>query len=70
MATQKFSVPGVTQSAARALQERLVGIDGVIYAAVSHSDRCAEVEFEDDEVTIDELRRAIGELGVEARITG
>jgi hypothetical protein len=70
MAIQKFHVRGLTREAERRLEEALVAIDGVLFATASHAEGCAEVEFEDDCVTVDEMRRVMVELGLEARIAG
>lgn len=70
MAVQKFFVPGLTHDAEAEVERRLRALDGVLYASANHSDACAEVEFEDDAVTTDRLRRTLAELGYDARLAG
>ena len=70
MAVQKFFVPGLTHEQEREVEQKLRALEGVLYAAANHQDACAEVEFEDDCVTIDELRGVLEKLGFDARIAG
>lgn len=70
MAVQKFFVPGLTHEQERDVERKLRSLQGVLYAAANHHDACAEVEFEDDCVTMDELRGALEKLGFDARPAG
>ena len=70
MSVQKFRVSGLTHEAEGEIERRLRGVEGVLFAAASHRDACAEVEFEDDAVTTDELRGVFRDLGLDASIAG
>lgn len=70
MAVQKFFIPGLSHDAEAEVEKRLRALDGVLFAAANHQDRCAEVEFEDDCVSHDEIRNALLELGYEAKLAG
>ncbi|MEX2569718.1 MAG: hypothetical protein WD737_00330 [Gemmatimonadota bacterium] len=70
MAIQKFVLRGLSRDDEPEVEQALRSIRGVIYAAASHSDGCAEVEFEDDMVTTDALRQALERIGLEARLAG
>ena len=70
MAIQKFFVPGLSHDAEAEIEKSLRAVEGVLFAAAKHLDECAEVEFEDDCVTPDELREVLKELGYEAKLAG
>jgi copper chaperone CopZ len=70
MAVQKFFVEGLSRDDEVRVESALKSMPGVIYAAASHSDACAEVEFEDDTVTTAQLKEALGVLGFTSRIAG
>lgn len=52
------------------LETALNRISGVYAAVASCSDGCVEVDFEDDEVTIDEIVAAASTAGFEATPAG
>lgn len=70
MAVQKFFVEGLSHDEEERVETRLRSLPGVIYAAANHADRCAEVEFEDDVVSTEEITRELGKLGFTSRIAG
>lgn len=70
MPTQKLWIKHLRHEDEEPLARRLRALDGVFAAVLNHQDQCAEVDFEDDRVTPDEMRRAIAELGYESEIRG
>lgn len=70
MPTQKFRVRGIDHESEAMVEARLMRIGGVLFAAVSHQEECAEVEFEDDRVTPAEIREVIRGLGYGADEVG
>ncbi len=70
MPTQKLWVKGLRREDEAPLERRLRELDGVFFAVLNHEDECAEVDFEDDRVSLEEIRAAIREAGYEARIAG
>ncbi len=70
MPTQKFRVKGLGHEDEAQVARELRSLRGVLFAAADHSDQCAEVEFEDDAVTPDEIRERIEALGFTAEIAG
>jgi hypothetical protein len=70
MAVQTFIVTGLTPDNEQAAEDALNSLPGVLYALVDHRHACAEVEFEDDAVTTEAMRRAVEGIGVVMRIAG
>jgi copper chaperone CopZ len=70
MATLKLRIELPGAAAEAPLAARLRALPGVLAAVVSHAAASAEVEFEDDCIDIDEIRRAIAACGYETRIVG
>lgn len=70
MPSQKFWVKGLRHEDEASIAQRLEELDGVFYAALNHHDQCAEVDFEDDRVSTDQIRAAIGEFGYSAEVAG
>ena len=70
MPTLKLWVKGLRHEDEQRIAKRLRAVDGVFAAALSHADECAEVEFEDDRASIDQIRAAIREAGYESEIAG
>lgn len=70
MPTQKFWVKGLEAGGEAAVVERARGVQGVLFAVANHRDQCAEVEFEDDEVTPEEIMRALRDLGYQVEAAG
>lgn len=70
MPTQKIWIKGLRHEDEQPLAVRLRALDGVFAAVLNHQDQCAEVDFEDDRVTTDDMRRAIPEHGYESEIRG
>ena len=70
MPTQKFFVKGLRAEDEEAVAGRAKQLSGVLFALANHQDQCAEVEFEDDMVSLDEIRRAIAEQGYEVEVAG
>jgi copper chaperone CopZ len=71
MATMKLRAPGLTGEAdAQRAEAALHGLAGVYGAVVSPMEHCIEIDFEDDEVTADQILEALRHAGVEARLAG
>lgn len=70
MPTQKLWVKGLRHEDEARVRERLERLDGVFHAALNHRDQCAEVDFEDDRASLEEIRGAIREMGYEAEVAG
>jgi len=71
MANAKLRVTGMTCGHCQAKVEKaLKGISGVYTAVVDLPDGEAEIDFDDDSVTIDQLVKAIGRAGYGAKIAG
>lgn len=70
MPTQKFWVKGLQHQDETRVVQGARELRGVLFAAANHSDQCAEVEFEDDVVTTEEIRGAIARLGYQVEIAG
>jgi copper chaperone CopZ len=70
MPTQKFWVKGLGHEDEARVEREVRRLRGVLFAAASHGDQCAEVEFEDDAVTAAEIRDALAALGFRVEIAG
>lgn len=70
MPTQKFYLPDLTHQQEPDVEDALGGLDGVLHVAANHSDHCAEVEFEDDCVSLDEIIARLAEAGFTATPAG
>lgn len=70
MAIAKLAVKLERPDEEAALVRGLKALPGVLYAVVSHSAACAEVEFEDDCISVDEIRQAISRHGYDSRLIG
>lgn len=70
MPTQKFRVKGLRHEDEGRLVREARRLEGVIFAAATHGDQCAEVEFEDDRVTPEEIRAALAAIGYDVEIAG
>lgn len=70
MPTQKFWVKGLEHADEARVSRAARALDGVLFAAANHSDQCAEVEFEDDRVTVAEIRDALAGLGYSVEVAG
>jgi copper chaperone CopZ len=70
MPTQKFWIKGLAHEDEESVACRIRELDGVLFVAMNHQDQCAEVEFEDDRASLEEIRAAAAELGYEVEIAG
>jgi len=71
MATVKLRVTGMTCSHCQAKVEKaLKGVTGVYTAIVDLPDGEAEVDFDDDSVTTDQLLAAVAQAGYSAKVAG
>ncbi|HEX6307381.1 MAG TPA: hypothetical protein VFZ69_04280 [Longimicrobiales bacterium] len=71
MPTAKLLVRGLdSPTRERELERVLNGLSGVYGAVASCRDACVEVDFEDDEVTIDEIVAAASTAGFQATLAG
>jgi copper chaperone CopZ len=70
MPTQKFWVEGLTHADEQRVAHHLRKVSGVLFAVLNHQDECAEVEFEDDRISVREIQAAIAELGYQVAVAG
>ena len=71
MATAKLNVTGMHCGHCQAKVERaLKGVSGVYTAVVDLQDGEAEVDFNDDAVTTDQLVAAVAKAGYAAKLAG
>lgn len=70
MPTQKFWVKGLRHEDELRITQAARELRGVLFAAANHSDQCAEVEFEDDMVTTEEIRSALEARGFRVEVAG
>lgn len=70
MPTQKFWVKGLEHADEARVSGAARALEGVLFAVANHSDQCAEVEFEDDMVTVAEIRDALAALGYTVEVAG
>lgn len=70
MPTQRYRVRGLAHADEARIEREVRRIPGVLFAAASHQDECAEVEFDDDRVGHLEIRDAIAALGFAVEIAG
>ena len=71
MATLKLRVTGMTCGHCQAkVEQALRGMAGVFTAVVDLPDGEAEVDFDDDGTTVDQLIRAVERAGYGAKLAG
>jgi copper chaperone CopZ len=71
MATMKLGAPGLSGEAdAQRVDAVLHGLPGVYGAVVSSMEHCIEIDFEDDEVTTEQILEVLRHAGVEAHLAG
>ncbi|MEW5927490.1 MAG: heavy-metal-associated domain-containing protein [Gemmatimonadota bacterium] len=70
MPTQKLWVRGLRREDEDRVAERLRALPGVFFAVLNCRAECAEVDFEDDRVSLEEIRATVRECGYEAEIAG
>jgi hypothetical protein len=68
MPTQKIHVTGLAAADEALAAERLEALDGVFSAVANAGAGCIEVDFEDDRACFEQMRAALAELGLEARL--
>jgi copper chaperone CopZ len=69
--TLKLCVQGMQDAGEEApLAEALLAEDGVLGAVVSADARCAEIDFEDDRVSIEQILAIIEARGYQASLSG
>ena len=67
MPTARLRIDGLVSAAdERHLETSVRGLTGVYGAVASCRDRCIEIDFEDDEVKLDEIVDAAGAAGFRA----
>lgn len=71
MSTLKLCIGGMRgpEDALR-IEEGLRGLPGVLGVIARRRSECAEVEYEDDELSIERLLALVRELGYEAQLGG
>lgn len=70
MPTQKLWVKELRREDEARVAARLRELPGVFFAVLDHGDECAEVDFEDDRVSLEQICAAVRECGYEAEIAG
>ncbi|HEX7050406.1 MAG TPA: heavy-metal-associated domain-containing protein [Longimicrobiales bacterium] len=71
MPTVLLCVDGMKDADDEARVERALRAEPGVYGAVAnHEERCAEVDCDDDEVTVDRLIRVVEEAGFGATLAG
>jgi copper chaperone CopZ len=70
MPTQKLRVRGLRREDEARVTARLRELPGVYFAMLNCGAECAEVDFEDDRVSLEEIRAAVRECGYEAEVAG
>lgn len=70
MPTQKYRIKGLRSEDETVIARGARELKGVLFAVASHGAQCAEVEFEDDLVTPEEIAEALRSLGYEVELAG
>ncbi len=71
MATLKLCIDGMAGHGDEArVQDALRRQPGVLCAIANFEDACAEIEYEDDEASLDRLVAVVRELGFPAEVGG
>jgi hypothetical protein len=70
MPVLKLQVKGLKPDDESTLVQRLKALDGVLFAVVDHRSGCAEVELEDDCVSIDDIQNVVGSFGYDCDVIG
>lgn len=70
MATLLLRIEGLEPADRSAVERALRAMPGVYGAVVSAAEGCAEVDFEDDEVSVDRLVERLRRDGFDARMAG
>jgi copper chaperone CopZ len=70
MPTLKFWIKGLTHEDEARLVAAVRALDGVFFVVANHRDQCAEIDFEDDRVTRDQIRDVVASLGYTAQLAG
>lgn len=70
MPTQKFYLPDLIHAQEPEVVEALRDVDGILFTVANHRDRCAEVEFEDDCVSVDDIVKCLERAGFQAEPAG
>jgi copper chaperone CopZ len=71
MPTARFTVSGLADDGdARRLEAVLLSLEGVHGVVASPAERCMEIDFEDDRVTVAEMVAAAEHAGFGARLAG
>lgn len=70
MPTLKLEIRGLQPSDEERVEALLKAQTGVYGAVADHDEACVEVDFEDDEESIEHLVGVLREAGFEARLAG
>lgn len=71
MPTARLKIGGLASAAdEKHLETRVRGLAGVYGAVASCRDHCIDIDFEDDEVKLDDIVDAAGAAGFEATLVG
>lgn len=70
MATLLIHLPGLESGQEERVERLIRAMPGVFGVVVSSEEACAEVDFEDDEASMDRIVDRLREEGVTARVAG
>jgi copper chaperone CopZ len=70
MPTMKFWIKGLAHEDEARVAEHIRRLDGVFYVVANHREQCAEIDFEDDRVTCEQIQNAVATLGYTAQLAG
>ena len=70
MATLLIHLPRLEAGQEERVERLIRAMPGVFGVVVSSDEACAEVDFEDDEASLDRIMERLREEGVEARVGG
>lgn len=70
MPTQKIRVEGLKHDDEARIAERVQQLEGVYYAVLNHEDESAEIDFEDDCVSWEEICTVIAGFGYRVQLAG
>lgn len=70
MATLLLRIEGLEADRAPALERSLRQMPGVFGVVISVSEGCAELDIEDDEVSVDRIVARLEREGLKARVSG
>ena len=70
MATLLIHLPDLEPGQEERVESVIRGMPGVFGVVVSSDEACAEVDFADDEASLDRILERLREQGIQARLAG